>query len=99
MLAGGVHMLMCLPCSARRRVRKLKQVGKTQKENSFFRRRYRCLGCGATLVLSGTLSKPKHVVESWKFPGIDRVAEGDSNRDLLSTIVGQIPPAKQAVWR
>jgi hypothetical protein len=42
-------MLMCQPCSARRRVRKLKQIGKTQKENSFFLRRYRCLGCGATL--------------------------------------------------
>lgn len=90
-------MPMCLPCSARRRVRKLKQVGKTQKENSFFLRRYRCLGCGATLVLSGDLCKPQRVVESWRLPVGERPLRSDSGRDLPSTLVGQIPLARQEV--
>ena len=92
-------MPMCLPCSARRRVRKLKQVGKTQKENSFFLRRYRCPGCGATLVLSGDLCRPKYVVESWRFPDVEQVPRAGSDRDLLPTLVSQIRLAKQAAWQ
>lgn len=92
-------MLMCLPCSTRRRVRKLKQIGKTQKENSLFLRRYRCLGCGATLVLIGDLCKPGHIIESWRFSGIHPGGRVDASRDLPSTLVGQIPLAEQRVWQ
>ena len=91
-------MLMCQPCGARHLVYKLKQIGKTQKENSFFLRRYRCLGCGATLVLSGDLCKPGNIVECWRFPGIKRVPGADASRDLPSTLVAQIPLAKQRAW-
>jgi hypothetical protein len=92
-------MLMCQPCSARRRVRKLKQIGKTQKENSVFLRRYRCLGCGATLVLSGDSCKPGRVVEFWRFPSNERAARADSGPGQLSKLVGQIPSVKQAAWQ
>jgi hypothetical protein len=92
-------MLMCQPCSARRRVRELKQIGKTQKDSSVFLRRYRCLGCGATLVLSGDLCKPKHVVESWRVPGIESAPQAGANGNLLSAVVGRTPFAKQAVWQ
>jgi hypothetical protein len=92
-------MLLCQPCSARRRIRKLKQIGKTQKEHSLFLRRYRCLACGATLILSGDLCKPKRIVESWRFPRIGRVPRADASCDLLSALVGQLPLAKRTVWR
>ena len=92
-------MLMCKPCSAKRRVRKLKQIGKTQKENSFFLRRYRCSGCGATLVLSGDSRKPKHVVEFWRSSGIERLTRTDAGRALPPVLVGQSPLAGQAVWQ
>jgi len=92
-------MLMCKLCSARRRVQELKQIGKAQREKSFFLRRYRCLGCGATLVLSGDLCRPKYVVECWRFPDVEQVPRADSDRDLLPTLVGQIPFAKQAAWQ
>jgi len=92
-------MLMCQPCSTRRRVRKLKQIGKTRKDNAFFLRRYRCPGCGATLILSGDLCKPKDAVESWRFPGVERPLLADPSRDQLSPLVGQIPLAELAVWQ
>jgi len=92
-------MLMCKPCSAKRRVRKLKQIGKTQKENYVSLRRYRCMGCGATLLLSGDLCKPKHVVESWRLLGVEWPPRADSIHDLLPALVGQIPLAVQVVWR
>lgn len=92
-------MLMCQPCSARRRVRNLKQIGKRQKANSVFLRRYRCLGSVVSLVLSGDSHKPKHVVEFWRSPGVERLPRANASRDLLPASLAQLPPAEQAVGR
>lgn len=92
-------MLMCEPCSARRRVRRLKQIGKTQRDSSFFLRHYRCLACLAALVLTGAPGKPKRVVESWRFAGIGRTPRTGAGGGVQSALVGQIPVGRRAVWR
>jgi hypothetical protein len=92
-------MLMCQPCSARRRVRKLKQIGKTRREVSFFLRRHRCLACGATLALSGDSRKPKNVVEFWRSPDIEELPRAAAGRGRLPVFVSQFPLAKRAVWQ